>query len=191
MSFGTDFLEKVILLLLTALITGFSVPFVLKRVEERKARHQKKFEADLARQGKIIDAQSKLLDDITAVLWKWRYLAKKVAYYGREENAERYEGARKAYDENVWDLLEEFRSQISKSRRLISEEAYKGLGDLYKYIVYDIDDEISDLIKEEGLNPKTVRKFKKLSTRFTEQVSQRLDDAIYTLANELQLKAGK
>lgn len=69
------FLEKIILLVLTALITGFGIPYVLKRVEQRKLREQKKFEDDLARQGKIIEAQSKLLGDLSQLLWKWRYLA--------------------------------------------------------------------------------------------------------------------
>ena len=95
MSLDQAFLEKIILLILTALITGFGIPYVLKRVEERKLRDQKKFEADLARQGRILEAQSKLLDDLSRLLWKWRYLAKKEVFYGAQENTERYDLARK------------------------------------------------------------------------------------------------
>jgi len=76
----------------------------LKKVEARKLQEQKKFEAGLIRQGKIIESQSKLLDDLSGLLWKWRYLAKKVVYYGSEKNMERYDLARKQYDESVWDI---------------------------------------------------------------------------------------
>ena len=121
MSFEQAFLEKIILLVLTALISGYGIPYVLKRVEERRLREQKKFEADLVRQGKIIEAQSKLLDDLSQLLWKWRYLAKKVAYYSAQGNAEHFDLAKKQYEESVWDILNEFRAEISRSRRLVSE----------------------------------------------------------------------
>jgi hypothetical protein len=68
MALTEGFLEKIAILLLTALLTGFLVPYVLKRVDEAKSVQQKIFEADLARQAKIIEAQSKFLDDITETL---------------------------------------------------------------------------------------------------------------------------
>lgn len=179
------FLEKIILLVLTALLTGFGIPFVLKRVEERKLREQKKFEADLARQGKIIEAQSKLLDDLSQLLWKWRYLAKKVVYYGAQENTERYDLARKQYDESVWDILNEFRAEISRSRRLVSERAYERLDSLYHYVVHDIDVKISDIIRTEELD---IKKSREMAERFSAEVSKKLDDAIDDLASELKLK---
>jgi hypothetical protein len=191
MDFNQDFLEKIILLALTALITGFGMPYVLKRIEERKQREQRKLEADLARQAKIIEAQSKLLDDLSRVLWKWRYLAKKVVYYGSEKSKERYEIARKEYDDSVWDILNEFRTEISRARRLVSEQAYEELQSLYDYIVRDIDRKISDIIKREELDAKSVQESSDLGPRFSLEVSQRIDDAIDRLASELGLKVKK
>lgn len=185
MSLDQAFFEKIILLVLTALLTGFGIPFVLKRVEERKLRAQKKFEADLARQGKIIEAQSTLLDDLSQLLWKWRYLAKKVVYYGAQENTERYDLARKQYDESVWDILNEFRAEISRSRRLVSERAYERLDSLYNYVVHDIDVKISDIIRTEELD---IKKSREMAERFSAEVSKKLDDAIDDLASELNLK---
>ena len=185
MGLDQAFLEKIILLVLTALLTGFGIPFVLKRVEERKLRAQKKFEADLARQGKIIEAQSKLLDDLSQLLWKWRYLAKKVVYYGAQENTERYDLARKQYDESVWDILNEFRAEISRSRRLVSERAYERLDSLYHYVVHDIDVKISDITRTEELD---IKKSREMAERFSVEVSKKLDDAIDDLASELKLK---
>jgi len=185
MSLDQTFLEKIILLILTALITGFGIPYVLKRVEERKLREQKKFEADLLRQSKILEAQSKLLDDLSGLLWKWRYLAKKVVYYGAEENMERYDRAKKEYDEIVWDILNEFRAEISKSRRLVSERAYERLDSLYKYVVHDIDLKISGIIRSDKLD---VRRSEEMAERFSDEVSKKLDDAMDELASELALK---
>ena len=118
MYFDQAFFEKVILLAITALITGFDIPYVLKRIEERKLREQKKFEANLVRQNKIIEAQSKLLDDLAGLLWNWRYLAKKVVYYGAQENMERYDSAKKQYEE------ESGAYSMSSGQRLVDQEGW-------------------------------------------------------------------
>jgi hypothetical protein len=181
-----SFLEKVLLLLLTAVVTGFGIPYVLKMIDDRKLKGQKQFEADLARQNKIIESQSKLLDDISQLLWKWRYLAKKVVYYGAQENKERYEIAKRQYDENIWDILNGFRTEISKSRRLVSERAYERLDALYNYIVGDIDIKITSLMSRESIDAKESGV---IAERFSREVTQKLDDAIDDLASELRLKA--
>lgn len=179
------FIERLFFFVLAALVTGFGIPYVLKRVEERKFREQKKFEADLARQDKIIEAQSKLLDELSQVLWKWRYLAKKVVYYGAQENTARYNIAKKEYEESVWDILNEFRTEISKSRRLVSERAYEKLDSLYGYIVGDIDVRITALIRRKRLESKESGE---IAERFSNEVSKKLDDALDDLASELHLK---
>jgi hypothetical protein len=191
MNFNQDFLEKIILLFLTAIITGFGIPYIFKWIEDRKLREQKKFEADIARQAKIIEAQSKFLDELSQVLWKWRYLAKKVVYYAAEENKARYDVARTEYDESVWDVLNEFRTEVSRSRRLISEEAYEELRSFYRYIVEDIDRKISNIIKSGDLDAKSVKESTELGTRFSAEVSQMIDDVIDHLASDLGLKVKK
>jgi hypothetical protein len=35
---------------------------------------------------KIIEAQTRLLGDLSQLLWKWRYFAKKVVCYGAQGN---------------------------------------------------------------------------------------------------------
>ncbi len=180
-----DLFEKVFLLLLTALISGWGIPRLLKRIQERKLREQKLFEADLAWQAKIIEAQSRLLDDLSQLLWRWRYLAKKVVYYGAEQNRERFLLAGKQYEEGVWDILHTFRIQISRSRRLVSEPAFRRLDALYDYVVRDLDVAITAAIRDGGvagdhLDP--------LAHRFSEEVTQRLDAALDDLASEVKLK---
>jgi hypothetical protein len=199
MSFSQNFLENIILLILTTALVSFGVPYVLKIIDERKLRErreidevklreQKRFEAELARQGKIIEAQSKLLDDLSQLLWRWRYIAKKLAYYGAAQYEERYDIAKKEYDENVWDLLNQLRIEISKSRRLVSEQAYKDLSELYQYIA-SIDGEIYDfLIKKGGLDQGVAEKAYALSDHITSEATERIDDTIDSLASELKLK---
>jgi hypothetical protein len=176
--FTSDFIEKLILLAVAAVVTGLGVPWVLKRAEEKKLR-----------EGKIIEAQSQLLDDLSRILWKWRYLAKKVTYYASEANSEKFEIARKEYDEDVWDLLNELRVQASRSRRLASEKAYRKLLDFYAYVVHDVDLQISALAKRDELDPATLEQATLLSQRFTNEVSNNIDEIIDELASELHLKA--
>ncbi|HEX8772969.1 MAG TPA: hypothetical protein VF735_05140 [Pyrinomonadaceae bacterium] len=198
MNFSQTFFENIVLLILTTLLVSFGVPYVFKIIDERKLRErkeveeiklreQKRFEAELARQGKIIEAQSKFLDDLSQLLWKWRYMAKKLAHYGAAEYEERYEIAKKEYDENVWDLLHQIRIEISRSRRLVSEQAYNNLSELYDYIA-EIDEEIYDLIKKGMLNKEVAEMAYALSDRVTSEATEMIDSSIDSLASELKLK---
>jgi hypothetical protein len=184
--FNQDFLEKVVILLLTALLTGLLAPYVLKRVDEARGVQQKIFEADLARQAKVIEAQSKFLDEITETLWSWRYLSMKVAYYGMGDQGPLYAAARKDYELQIWDVLSKLRSQINKSRRLASEEAYKTLVSLYDRIV-EIDAQLSQAASESP-TPKQSEELARLNTLTRWEMTKKLDDVVDLLAKELRLK---
>jgi hypothetical protein len=45
MEFSQDFLEKVLLLLLTGGLSGLFIPYILKEVDVRKLREQKELDA--------------------------------------------------------------------------------------------------------------------------------------------------
>lgn len=184
MTISESFVQQVTLLVLGALITGFGVPYVLRLIDARKMREQKKLEAELARQGKLLDAQSALLDEITRLVWAWRYLAKQVVYYGSRGDNDRYMAAKARYEDGVWGLLDGLRTQISKARRLVSEAAFERLNDLYGYVVHDVDLKVSDLAGRAELDRAACSV---LAQRFSAEVSGRLDDAIFELACELRL----
>ena len=184
MTISESFVQQVALLVLGALITGFGVPYVLRLIDARKMREQKKLEAELARQGKLLDAQSALLDEITRLVWAWRYLAKQVVYYGSIGDNDRYMAAKTKYEDGVWGLLDSLRTQISKARRLVSEAAFERLNDLYGYVVHDVDLKVSDLAGRAELDRAACSV---LAQRFSAEVSGRLDDAIFELACELRL----
>src|SRR5215210_5378181 len=64
------FIENYVLLLATAGITGFSVPYVLKFIDDK-----------LSRQNKVIDAQVQFLESISKLLWEFHALIARVSYY--------------------------------------------------------------------------------------------------------------
>ncbi len=133
--FTKDFIEKSILLVATGVLTGFFIPLILKRIDERKAKEQKTREAMLNRQAKMIDAQSQLLETISKLLWDWRYLIMKVTYYGGMYTEEHFKAAKIDYDTNLWSILNQIRYQTSRSRSLISEDVYKQLLGFYMDII--------------------------------------------------------
>lgn len=186
MTISEAFLQQVALLLLGALVTGFGVPLVLRLVDARKQREQKALDAALARQGKLLDAQSVLLDDVTRTVWAWRFLAKQVVYYGSRADKDRYDAAKAKYEDGVWTLLDGFRTQISRARRLVSEQAFKDLNALYDYVVHDVDLRVADVAGKADID---CRGCTELAHRFSAEVSTRLDDALLDLASELRLTA--
>lgn len=188
MVFDQSLFEKVILLALTAIVSGLGVPWVLKCIDQRRTLDLRRAEAALARQTKIIEAQSKLLDDLAQALWQWRYLGKKVVYYADLDNREAYMLAVKEYEAKVWDVLNALRVHTSASRRLVSEDAYDRLVALYRYVVDDVDPAITDLVQTGALR---TPESNMLANRFSGEVSDRLDEELDRLAAEVGLKVGR
>jgi|GEM_PF-7075659 len=59
-----SFIQNIVLILVTAALTGLLVPFIKAKVDNEYAQRQKSFEADLDHQKKLRDYQAKLLDDL-------------------------------------------------------------------------------------------------------------------------------
>jgi len=171
-----DFIEKISLLMLTAILTGFLVPYILKTIDDGRLRRSK-----------VIEAQSKFLDDISHILWKWRYLSIKVVYYANRDSIEKYKSVKKEYDENIWEVFNQVRSEISKSRRLVSEKSYKDLLELYTYMV-ELDKKISSLIERDGPESKWENEASILNTLIYVDVTKKIDEIVNSLATELHLK---
>ena len=149
MSLGEDFLGKIVLLLIAALVTGFAAPMILRRVDERKLRAQKRFEADLARQQKIIDAQAELLDKLSQYMWEFQLLAISVSYHHGRNDETLYENALEKYEERAVDLLGRIRAEVSKALRLTSTDTYVALKSLYYDGLLELDKRLRGLIEGE------------------------------------------
>jgi len=187
MKLSQDFWEKIVMLLVTAAITGFLVPYILKRIDESKAIEQKRSEADISRQAKLIDAQSKFLDDTTESLWAWRYLSMKVAFNGSEEREEQYAKAVTEYEGQIWDVLSKIRNQTSKSRRLVSEKGYKRLVSLYKDIA-ELDGKLDRIVRGRLPSKERAEALQPIQGALYGEMTQKLDETLDLLADEVHLK---
>jgi hypothetical protein len=180
------FWEQLLILLTTALLTGFIVPYVLKRIDEAKSIEQKLREAGIARQAKLIDAQSNFLDETAEVLWAWRYLSMKVAYDGSAPVDDLYAASVLEYQKGIWGILSRLRKQTSKARRLVSESGYERMVALYDQIV-ELDGQIEGLVRAQMPLEKRTEAFSPIQVCLRNEMTEKLDSTLYALAKEVQL----
>ncbi|MCE7924417.1 MAG: hypothetical protein DYG98_15330 [Haliscomenobacteraceae bacterium CHB4] len=186
---GTEFIEKVILLLLTAIILFLLLPYLLKVNYDRKLNFQKELELYLLRQKEIIDAQSRLLEDLTLYLWQWRYLCIKLTYYGGKGLSDEFKKAWQQYNEDFWGILNNIRNTISKSRRLVSDNSYTRLLKFYQKIV-EIDLSITrDDFKGNNLTGsfENILLMRDYNIEIFKQITSEIDDILKIIAEEVQL----
>jgi hypothetical protein len=180
-----ELLRSLILLGATALVTGVGVPIVLRHVDEGRAARAKDKDARLARQQKVIEAQSKLLDDLSSLLWRWRYLSMRVAYYGLLGGGERYERAQQEYDTEVWGVFDSVRVEISRARRLASQRAYEILLRFYEDQLVELDKDLMNARDTAAADRRAL--YFELNKRIYGETSARIDTVLHDLAHQLGL----
>ena len=202
MSFSQDFLEKVFLLILTAGVTGFLIPYVLKIVDERKAqkqkesddrrfREQKLYEAALLRQNKIIDAQVQLLDNLANLIWEYQLLAIEVSYFDPIEQCELYSAAVKEYDKRTGAIFAKIRAEISKALHLTSTDTYQELRRLYYEELIPLDMELYRLMKKQRDAKQKISDWKHFNETTVHDLGDVIDSTLNNLAEELRLKSAE
>jgi len=189
-----EFLQNVILLVLTGAFTGLLAPYILKKVDERKSRElarldedrhqrQKQFEADLARQGKIIDSQALLLDTLSNLVWKFQLNAIDVSYYHINAPSLPDQAATR-YEENAGDTLAKIRAEISKSLRLTSRNLYDALIALYYKDLLGADLRLRNLVEGKESD------WRDFNSYMVHKLPAKVDGVLDQLACELRLKPG-
>jgi len=117
-----SFVEKATLLLLTVLLSGYMVPFLIARYNNEAAIRQKSEDLARSKNDAILQAQSKLLEDLSTVILTYETLALDVSWYktpnGKDDGM--YRKAYERYSERIVDLLSGWRSLIAKSQMLTS-----------------------------------------------------------------------
>lgn len=147
---AADFWQKLALLVIVALLTGTLVPRIKRRIDEETFKRQKKYEAELALQGKIFEARARLLEDLAKVLWEYQLICLEVAYYKIDyPDEERYRKAVEKYHEKCWALLATARIETSVAKRLISEDTHREVTAFVGYL-YGMDNNLAKLIKGEA-----------------------------------------
>ena len=193
MNLSQDFIESALTILLAALLTGFLIPYILKRIDERKLREQKEvdarklkeqkvFDAELARQNKIIESQVQLLENLAELLWEYQLSAIAVSYYHSLKSQDLYTTALKKYDDAVGTRLGKIRAEISKAVRLTTPETFQELKDFYNKEILGLDRRLRGLI--EG-HAKDWHEFNEFAVF---ELSEKVDNTLNRLAQDLQLK---
>jgi len=172
------FIEAVLVLLVTALLTGLLVPIMKAKMDDKKGR-----------QTKILESQAKLLDDLTDVLWEFRKLAAEVAYYRKEGRQDGYQKAFVTYDQEGWGVLAQYLSLVSKSRRIAPASIHGELLDLYEELT-SIDGKLEGLAQSEqagSLDSSLDERWRELFGDLYRGFTNRIEDILGRLADELRL----
>jgi len=177
------FLEKVILLIVTAGLSGLFIPVITANIAHRRLQEQKLFEAELARQTKVIDAQVQLLEKLAELLWEYQLLAIDVSYYRFVKDQNLYAAASKKYEEKAGTILSKIRAEISKSLRLTSIEMYQKLKNLYYKELLGLDLRLRNLVDGHD------NKWTEFNKYAVGELSEIVDTILNDLAKELKLKS--
>ena len=183
MKISQDFWEKIAILMVTAAVTGFFVPYVLKNVDETRTVEQQRREAILARQAKLLETQSKYLDETAEALWNWRYLSMKVAFNGSEGREADYQTAATEYQRAIWDVLSRIRLQTSKARRLTSERGYNAMVQFYDQIV-EFDGRLDGVVRQKSSVDKRATELAPFQQSLRTTLTKRIDEVMALLAQE-------
>lgn len=177
-----SFIQAVGVLIITAVITGLTVPWIKANMDQRKLREQKIFEEGLARQSKVIDAQAALLEQLAELLWGFIILLLEVSYYRLHHNKKAFQSAWERYDKEGWSFFLKIRAQISKARRLTTTQAYQRLLSLYENRLMEMDSRLVALSGQEE-DQGWVEFHKQMLT----STVQETDEVLNHLAEEIHL----
>jgi len=184
----TSFEQNVILLGLTALLTGLSSRMCRRRLTTARRDSGRSGRQNSHATAKLIEAQAKFLDDLTNLLWRWRYTSIKVAYYGGQETEDRYEAAWREYDESIWEVLNGVRSEVSLSRRLVSEPAYRTLRSIYEEDMVKLDRQLSGAREAHPLDQRRMV-FGALNRDIYDGITDRIDATLAEVAAQIGLSS--
>jgi len=127
-----SFIEKVLLIILTAILTGILIPYINSKIAQRKFKEQKLFEAEIARQSKIIESQNELLIKLEHLVHSFQLRAIAVAWYqSSDKNPTKFQESRNIYDKNAWGFFIDMQTLIGKASRFTSPEVQKELENFY------------------------------------------------------------
>jgi hypothetical protein len=148
----SSFVKNLVLSLLILGVGSLLIPAVLKQIDDRKFVDQQRFQAELSRQDKIIDAQATLLDSLAASFWDYEGYAADLLY-SRDARFGRDDWHRRAVDAYYLEsgpVLGKMRAEISMLLRLAPRPTYEAFLRLYEDEVLPLDSCLLELMKLEA-----------------------------------------
>ncbi len=190
-------INGLILLAATALVSGLLVPYIVNAIQVASQQRLKRYEADLARQSKIIEEQAGLISRISDLLWEFQLTLIAPIYYGQPgfrssqrlalSGANTYEEATKGYLTNAGRLLGSVRAEIGAAVRLVPIEQWNTLKDLYYQELLPLDLRVTELIFE-GPTDENGNRWRREHQYILNSFAKILDKTIDDLAIALDLK---
>ena len=180
-----SFLEKVLLLLLAAVITGILVPLIKARMDRTAFEGRKRFEASLAQQADIIKAQTQFLTRFADYIWEYHKISQRVSYRRLSGDAQAYEKAVKEYQEAMWNSLHKIRGAIGGARWFTSDVAHDVLTSWYDEWFLVLELKLRQLI---SADPK-VEDWHKHHVWVHDEAGKRNYELLHMLAREFGLRA--
>jgi len=182
-----SFFEKVLLLLITAGLTGVLIPTIDSRLSENRLRDQMVFEEQLQRQHDVLNAQIELLRNLSKLAWEFQLMNINVSFYRLNGDETDFQTAVERYQNNSGTLLGQIRAELSISRRLVSPEMYQRLAGLYFDTLLPIDSSLEWLIKQDA---ETLgNEWQKQHDQSFGDAQTQIDEVLNELAVELRLTA--
>ena len=139
---SVSFVEKAVLLLLTALITGLLIPYVSSKIQTTNAHNEI-----------VLQAKAKLLDDVTNTLVTYQYLVGDVSYYKSDSSllSEKMQSlAFERYSTRVVELVSQWGVEIAKARTLASPEISDKLNKFMDKVLEKQDAQLVRLFNNKG-----------------------------------------
>jgi hypothetical protein len=180
-----QFAQNIALLLITGMVSGLGVPYVINRIDHRRAQQQRELDAVLARQRELLSAQATLVSDLSSSLWRWRYIAMRLTYYGARPGSDTA-AAEQQYDERFWDSINVVREQIGRAKRLVSDTTYRLLLRFYEQNIVELDRNLAATRRLSGEDRKDA--FLQRNQWIYDEMTTELDALLDDLAAELSLK---
>ncbi len=200
--------EGLILLAATALVSGLLAPFVVNRIQVANQKRLKAYEADLARQSKIIEEQGALIQRLSGVLWEFQLTLIAPLYYGQptfrtsqqspkqnrvssssgQPHASPYPDAAANYLANAGRLLGSIRAEIGGAVRLVPADQWSILKELYYDELLRLDLQVTQLILKGGPTEENTNEWMKACSYVLSDLAVILDRTVDGLAASLGLK---
>jgi hypothetical protein len=181
------FVEKLILLITGAILTGLLIPSIKWIIDFNHFRQQRLFEEDLAQKRELVKAKSEFIRLFSELSWRFQYLCLEVIYSKLWLTQSEYSKTIEAYNSEAWKLIKEIRSAIGGARWFVDDSVYDKLMDFYENWLLQIDLKLSELIK-----PNVSNELFKLHHCWLHDNSRILTDSmLYNLSIAFGFKTGE
>jgi hypothetical protein len=152
-----SFLKNLILSLVLLGVSSLLIPAVLKQIDDRKAIDQQRYQEQLSRQDKILDAQAALLDTMASDFWQYELYASDVVI-SRDKRFGQDDWHQRAVDNyylQTGPLLGKMRAEISTLLQLAPRANYDAFLQLYDEEISALDSCLLELMKIEAASSGT------------------------------------